>query len=223
MKLLKALIQKYKYIKLSIQHPGPVQSITYVKYPKQSTFENRLVLNVGCGNTTYPAPNVTNLDMYQRPGVNVTWDLSKTPLPFRTGQFDLVIANHILEHVPNWFECFKELARVVKVGGIVEVWLPGDGNSSQLGYRDHINVINMCSFVGVRGTWRNRANAWEEEEHKTKGDVANLVIEQALLLPNNFWWIHMWPQSIIHWMMLHLRNVCTEQGFIFRKLPPEIK
>jgi SAM-dependent methyltransferase len=223
MGLLKTLKDRIRRIKVCLKYPGPIPSITYIKYPKASTFEGRLVLNVGCGNTTYPAPNVTNLDMYQRPGVNITWDLSKTPLPFRTGQFDTIIANHILEHVPNWFECFKELARIVKVGGTVEVWLPGDGNSSQLGYRDHINLINLCSFVGIRDTHRNAANAWEEEDRKTIGEVKNLKLEAAVVIPSNFWWIYIWPQSVIGWMMTHLRNVSTEQGFIFRKLPPQTK
>ena len=204
-----------------MKHPGRVTSITYSKYPKQHAFGGKKVLNLGCGTTTYPHPNVINLDAEAVDGVNLVWDLSKTPLPFEDNTFDFIIANHILEHVPNWWECFKELARIVKVGGTVEIWLPGDGNSSQLGYRDHINTINACSFVGVRGTYRNLANAWESLQRKQLGFVCDLNTVSFLHNMMAYWWIAIWPQSVQVWMAVHLRNVVNEQGWKFKKLPPE--
>jgi SAM-dependent methyltransferase len=159
--------------------------------------------------------------MYKVEGMSnyVKWDLSKTPLPFKDNEFDLIIANHILEHVPNWWECFKELARIVKVGGIIEVWLPGDGSYGQQGYRDHINVINFCSFAGIRGTFRNSANSWEIQDRENNGEVSNLAYASEIMIkPMNYWWIHIMSAKTQLWMMTHLRNVVQEQGYKFVKL-----
>jgi len=191
-----------------------------MKYPKEYDFRGQDVLNVGCGNTTYPAKNVVNIDLYPVPGVDIAHDLSK-PLPFKDGAFDFIIANHILEHVPGWWNCFKELARVVKVGGVIEVWLPGDGGSSQLGYRDHINIINTCSFVGIRGTQRNYANAWEAQDRKELGHIKDLTNTYYVSRLLDLWWIAIMPNAIQLWMATFLRNVIAESGWTFTKLPPE--
>jgi SAM-dependent methyltransferase len=201
-------------------NPQQTPSDTYQKYPKGSTFEGRRVLNVGCGNSVYPVSNVVNTDVYPVPGVDVVWDLSKTPLPFKDQEFDFVLANHILEHIPNWWECFKELARVVKVGGTIEVWLPGDGGSSQLGYRDHINTINHCSFVGIRGTWRNHANAWEGNELSFCGNVRDIKIMKSVTRAIDYWWMQLLPECALNWCIKHLRNVASEHGWFFERLPP---
>lgn len=221
MNLLTDFVNRYRAIKACLKNPGKQNSWTYKKYPPRCDFGGRRVLNVGCGSTVYMAPNVVNLDMFPGDGINVVWDLSKMPLPFKDGEFDFIVANHILEHVPGWWECFKELARILKVGGTMEVWLPGDGGSSQLGYRDHINVINHCSFVGVRGTVRNMANSWEKNEHETTGFVKDLefVTPTQIYLPN-WWWVNLLPSRMLTFMVDHLRNIVAEVGHTFVKRPP---
>lgn len=222
--MFKGIIQKYKLIRQSLKHPGKGDSSTYVKYPPTWDFMGKRVLNLGCGTTTYNFPNVVNLDMFPGENINCVCDLSKGKLPFKDGEFDFIIANMILEHVPNWWEAFKECARVLKVGGVIEVWLPGDGGSSQLGYRDHINVINNCSFYGIRGSVRNNANSWEIEERKNLGATVDLQqLGHALFIPVNEWWIYIGSSKMQMWMMQHLRNIVQEICFKFVKLPPEEK
>lgn len=216
------LLDKYRIIRQCLKHPGRGSSSTYQKYPPGYNFNGKRVLNIGCGLTTYPFPNVTNVDLFPNPGVDLVWDLSKTPLPFPDDTFDLIIANHILEHIPGWWETFKDCARMLKVGGRFEVWLPGDGGSSQLGYRDHINVINECSIYGIRGTYRNQANAWELAEREKLGHVSRLdFMAPTRWCMMHFWWIHIWPQSVMIWMARHLRNTVQEFGWFFTKLPPQ--
>lgn len=218
MKFFKNMKMRVKQIRFALRNPGKLNSATYIKYPKNHDFEGRRVLNLGCGSSTYPAKNVIDLDMYPHKGIDVVHDLSKTPLPFKDNEFDLIVANHILEHVPDWWECFVELSRIVKVGGIIEIWLPGDGGSSQLGYRDHINVINHNSFTGMIGSNRNKANAWEKEQKKTLGNVANLEFkDNVIYVPINLWWIYVMPHRIQIWMMTFLRNCISEMGFKFIK------
>jgi SAM-dependent methyltransferase len=50
--------------------------------------------------------------------------LDVTAMPFRDDAFDLVICNHVIEHVPAWEALARELHRVVRPGGLVYVATP---------------------------------------------------------------------------------------------------
>ncbi len=190
-------------------------SETYMKYPPDSTFGGRKVLNFGCGKSTYATENVTNLDIHPHAGVDVVCTTNK--LPFENDTFDLVIANHVLEHVPNWFESFKELARVVKVGGVVEVWIPPVSSDSAFTYRDHINSIGIHSFSGCASISRSGNNLDAAVLFATLGDVQRLDIVQVASRPAIKWWIMLaWP-SLVSFFAAHLRNTVSEEGFFFQK------
>ena len=213
--------EKYIRVKMSLQKPGYSNSMTYNKYPRDCKFDGKKILNLGCGSSTYPIKNVVNLDYLPGKEVDCVWDLGVTPLPFKTEEFDHIICNHILEHVPNWWECFKELSRIVKVGGAIEVWLPCDGGSSQLGYRDHINIINHFSFGGIKGSSRNSANIWEIEDRKNAGHVSQLKGGIPVVRLANEFWLQILPTKLQSWCVKHLRNVVSEHGYIFIKEPKE--
>jgi len=191
----------------------------FEKYPKGHDFGGARVLNVGCGFVQFKLPNVVNVDAFDICNPDVVWDLNKTPFPFKDGEFDFVMCNHILEHLPNWWGAFNECARLTKVGGIVEVWVPHIGSDSALGYRDHVVGINNCSFYGTFGTYRPQGNAWSK---------ANLLCpaNNLLLMENNFRvenipWLKHAPKCVKQFAVNHLRNVVNESGFIFRKLSDE--
>lgn len=61
-----------------------------------------------------------NRDDVDRPGEDIQ------ALSFEADSFDLVICNHVLEHVADDREAAAELARVVRPGGLVLVTVPGD-------------------------------------------------------------------------------------------------
>lgn len=190
----------------------------YNKYPPDHKFGGRKVLNIGCGFATYRAPNVTNLDAYG--DVQVKWDLGDSrPLPFETGTFDFILANHILEHVPNWWHCFEECARVLKVHGYIQIFVPGAGSDSVLGYRDHLNTINHCSWWGIRDFIENPNNAWAAEF--PRGPAADLkMVKQVPHLDKDLKWLKRTPKFFYPWIATHLRNVIKEMEFLFIKLPP---
>lgn len=220
MKFLRSLYHKYKQWKGwkssgFVSRIGFIPSCTSAKYPLHSTFQGKRVLNIGCGGSVYPAPNVVNTDLYPGKGVNVVWDLSKTPLPFKDNEFDYIIANHILEHVPNWFECFTDLCRIVKVGGYIEVWVPPISSDGAFSYRDHINYINLESFSGTKGLLRPGTNS-----HAANTDVSvtsQVEMIQLARRPALKWWIWFAPDCVLNWMALHLRNVVSEEGYFFVK------
>jgi SAM-dependent methyltransferase len=50
------------------------------------------------------------------------------PLPFADAAFDVVIANHVLEHIPDDGAAIAELARVLRPGGRAILMVPFDPN-----------------------------------------------------------------------------------------------
>lgn len=222
MSYLRQLLNSYKtwkYWKKSglNLHRGFIPSETYLKHPPNSTFNGKRVLNIGCGKNVYSAPNVTNTDLMEGNGVNLVWDLSVVPFPFKDGEFDFIIANHVLEHVPNWFECFKELARVLKPGGKLEVWIPPISSDSAFTYRDHINRIGVESFSGIDGMRRHGTNLWAGKEFEALTEVAKLSLVQKTARPALHWWCFFAPNWALSWMAMHLRNVISEEGYFFVK------
>jgi SAM-dependent methyltransferase len=173
---------------------------SYCKYPKDSTFNGQSVLNVGCSDSFYPSPNVINLDIESKEGVNCVHDLTQLPLPFSDNTFDFILANHVLEHIPKWTETFKDLIRILKVGGILEVWVPADGSSLQLGDIGHINVINNFSFPPIL--------------LQNKVCILGTGVHVLYNSPLNKWI----PVRVLEFMAEHLRNVAMETRFCFKKI-----
>jgi SAM-dependent methyltransferase len=197
---------------------GKQTSSVFTKYPSDSTFGGKKVLNLGCGFAKFAAVNVTNLDAFDNCKPDVKWDLAVTPLPFEDNTFDFIIANHILEHVPNWWNVFCECARILKPGGRLEVWGPGMGSDGVLGFRDHINVINQCSFFGTFGYTRPN-NAWAQDNFEGYGRMLKLKGVELHLFEEK--WLKYVPQSLKLWCINHLRNVLYEIGFFFDKMEAE--
>ena len=86
-----------------------------------------LRLNVGCGLDV--REGWVNLDAYPHNGVDVVFDLNKINtgeafLPFKSTTFHYVLCSHILEDFIEPIPIMNELARVTKVGGIVEIRVP---------------------------------------------------------------------------------------------------
>lgn len=192
-------------------------SSVYNKYPAWSDFGGKRVLNVGCGFAQYKRPNVVNLDAYDSCRPDVVWDLNKTPYPFESGSFDLIIANHIMEHLPNWWGAVSECARLLKTGGILEIWVPGNGSDAVFGFRDHVAQVNGCGFYGTFGTYREAFNAWAVEN--TDGDATWLKMHNQTSVLEPRWWLGSWvPVSFKQWCWRHLRNVCIEDAYMLRKV-----
>lgn len=209
------LWKKFQTFPEAIRQTGRWPSETYMKYPPHHQFEGRKVLNFGCGKSTYASENVTNLDVVAGKNINVV--CTSNLMPFEDNSFDLVLANHVLEHVPNWFESFKEMARVVKPGGFIEVWIPPVSSDSAYTYRDHINRIGIHSFAGCASMARSGHNVLAEEEFKQIGEVSKLELVRVSKRPIVRWFTMLaWP-SLLAFMAEHLRNIITEEQFLFRK------
>ena len=106
-------------------------------------YRGRRVLDAGCGHGRYLAAfaalgaDVVGLDAGNGPeeaGVPVDRDDlavvqgSVLRLPFRDGTFDLAFCDGVIHHTPDPAGAYAELARVVRPGGAVYVWVyPREG------------------------------------------------------------------------------------------------
>lgn len=84
-------------------------------------------------------------------------------LPFEDGFFDLVIANHVMEHIPDDIRAIKEVFRVLKQGGRAvlqvpfsetisnsieeEVPLSPEKRSERFGQRDHVRIYLLQDYL----------------------------------------------------------------------------
>jgi SAM-dependent methyltransferase len=187
----------------------------WFKYHPEEKFGGKKVLNIGCGSVQFKIPNVVNVDAYESCEPDLVHNLEKMPLPFEDKSIDLIIANHIFEHLNNWWECFEECARLVKVGGHIEIWVPGDGSSSQLGYRDHVKIINTYSFYGIGDLQRPGSNAWAANQ---VGKITSkLTAVKHTIVPIRKWWLRKMPSWFLNFCIEHLRNVVLEEGFLFKR------
>jgi len=222
MNYFKQLLSNYRYYKRikELNIPvvnGQLHSSVHVKYPEDYTFSGKKVLNFGCGKAVFKAPNVLNVDTVPNDGVLVR-DPSRHLSQFGK-DFDFIIANHVMEHLPDWFGTMKEFAEILKPGGMIEIWVPPISNDAAFSYRDHLNRIGVDSFSGCVSSPRPGTNLLASKEFEDLGEFRKLCMVQRKNRPIVVWWTLIAPESVLKWMTTYLRNVVSEEAFIFTKLP----
>lgn len=109
------------------------------------------ILDVGCGaNKTEGA---IGLDNNPRTAADVIHDLGDIPYPFADNEFDLVVSNHVVEHVPDVMAFIGELHRVTRNGGRIKLITPHYTNPdwpNDPTHRNHINSYTFNTFMAGR-------------------------------------------------------------------------
>lgn len=91
-----------------------------------------------------------------------TVEMDLTDLQFNDNEFDVIICNHVLEHVPDDTKAMREMYRVLKPGGWAVINVPVDKNRKEtfediyindpkkqlelFGQSDHVRVYGMDYF-----------------------------------------------------------------------------
>src|SRR3989344_9103927 len=73
---------------------------------------HKQVLHLGCGFKKFPGS--IGVDINPRSNADIVHDLNKFPYPFKKDRFELVLAEHILEHLDDITKVIKELHRISK-------------------------------------------------------------------------------------------------------------
>lgn len=74
----------------------------------------RKILHLGCG--PQKIPGSIGIDINKKVNPDVVHNLDKFPYPFKDNQFDIVIADNIMEHLENIPKVMEELHRICKNG-----------------------------------------------------------------------------------------------------------
>ena len=85
-------------------------------------------LNIGCGNSHLEGYLNSDIGNCRK---DMFLDVNQ-PLPFPDQCFDVITANHVMEHInkDSFWSIFKELHRVLKVEGIFEFCVPEAGSDN---------------------------------------------------------------------------------------------
>jgi SAM-dependent methyltransferase len=178
------------------------------KYVEQN--DKPVVLNIGCGFRKHEEG--INVDGFEACNPDVLWDLNKTPYPWDDNSVDSIYAYHVFEHLENWWDAFRECARILKPMGQLEIRVPDPSSDSAVVYRDHIHTISLFSFDGIANRLGGRKlNSWAAQQ-----DIIPVVLTRYARVPFvEYNWIPFW---ILKFLAKHFRNFIWEQRFLFVKI-----
>jgi len=169
-----------------------------------------VILNIGCGYKKFIGG--INVDGYAACEPDILWNLNDTPFPWDDNSVDHIYAYHVFEHLDNWWEAFRECARILKPGGQIEIRVPDPSSDSAIVYRDHVHIIGLFSFDGIGNRLGGRKlNSWAREQ-----DIVPVVLIRYARIPfAKYNWIPVW---ILRYLGRHFRNFIWEQRFLFHKI-----
>jgi SAM-dependent methyltransferase len=79
-------------------------------------------LNLGSGE--FKKPGYVNVDYFSVSEPDVRHNLEEFPYPFQDGEFELIEADHVLEHLSDPFRVMKELHRIAMNGAEIIIRVP---------------------------------------------------------------------------------------------------
>lgn len=138
------------------------------------------LLEVGCGPKKLWRKSVA-VDINPRSKADVIHDLNSTPYPFAENEFDVVIAEHVLEHLDDVITVMEELHRITKPGGIVYIEVPHFSSRDFFTDPTHQHAFSVTSFdyfVPAKGGLYTF--------HYSTADFAKRHVE--LSGPDHSWW-----------------------------------
>jgi SAM-dependent methyltransferase len=108
-------------------------------------------LDLGCGGRKLPG--ATGVDALALPGVDVVHDLEIRPWPFADEAFDLVFANHFLEHTEDVLATLGEAHRILKPGGRLVIQVPYFRSTDAVSDPTHRHLFTSASLdYVIKGT-----------------------------------------------------------------------
>ncbi|MCI0503519.1 class I SAM-dependent methyltransferase [Candidatus Micrarchaeota archaeon] len=100
-------------------------------------------LNLGCGKDI--RDGFVNVDYVKLPGVDIACDIEKG-LPFKDGEFDYIVCQDVLEHMSDAGRLMREMHRVLKDGGVLEIRVPHFSSINNYIDVTHKRMFSVFSF-----------------------------------------------------------------------------
>ena len=117
----------------------------YFKYG--ATKNNNLKkLNLGSGNNILEG--YVNADMFKASGIDIVFDITKTPYPFKNNEFDEIYCRHILNHISenDRMKILDELYRISKSNGVIKILVPFAWSNGSIGHIQHQSFFVKGTF-----------------------------------------------------------------------------
>lgn len=159
-----------------VLHVAPEQAF-YKRFRKQSNLD------------------YTTTDLYS-PLADVKADICN--LPFEDNSFDVVLCNHVLEHIPDHKKAMQELYRIMKPNGMGIFQIPLDMNrevtfeddsitdkkerTKIFGQYDHVRVYGM-DYFDILASVGFKVNALDYTSKFTAQEIETFALTQGELLP----------------------------------------
>ncbi|TKD59167.1 class I SAM-dependent methyltransferase [Flavobacterium sp. ASW18X] len=112
-------------------------------------------------------------------------------LPFKDNEFDVILCNHVLEHIPDDHKAMSELFRVMKPGGWGIFQIPQDTNRAKtftddtitdkkerariFGQYDHVRIYGLDYFDQLR------SHGFKVEAIDYTADLSSEIVDQFRL------------------------------------------
>lgn len=115
-----------------------------------SEFAGQRILDVGCGQNK--TPGTIGMDRRTATGVpgeqqrDIAHDLGTFPWPVETNSFDLIICQHVIEHLPDTARTMEEFHRIVRPGGKVFIETPHYTWFEAYRHYEHCHMFSFQSF-----------------------------------------------------------------------------
>jgi len=131
-------------------------------------------LNLGSG--TNPKIGYINIDKAYFSGVGLLCDL-EVGLPFKDNTMDEIVATHILEHITNLVDLFKEMWRVCKNSAKIRIDVPHYTNPLFYADPTHVRAFSEYTlpFICSEG-WKVGIPKFKLMRNSVVGDEYKVVI-----------------------------------------------
>ncbi len=139
--------------------------------------------------------NYTTTDLYS-PLADVIADISN--LPFQDDQYDLILCNHVLEHIPDDLKAMAELYRVLKKGGTLIAQVPLEENLKQtfedksikdpkarakvFGQYDHVRIYGQDYHIRLQSVGFSTTIV-QPQNSLTKEEINKFALSQTEVIP----------------------------------------
>lgn len=139
-------------------------------------------------------------------------------LPFADDRFDVLLCNHVIEHVPDLKQALSELFRVLRRGGLVVIGVPNEG-CAMARFRNHVLQPSIARTTDHVNFFTEHSLA---DAMRGAGFRLHRSERETFFFPHSYINAALNELTVGHWLMAGLRRVFPSQagGLIVSAVKP---